>query len=307
MPSDSNGVYSLPGGYLAVTGEIIQASQHNPPLEDLGASMSQRVMRSGATPMTGPLKGVDGTASAPGLTFNSATGTGLYKTTDGVGVSVNGAQVAEFTAAFNAKYGRIIGELIPYTGKTAPPRCVLPAGQTLSRTDYADLWAFAQTEIAAGNLFYNNGNGTTTFGIGDLRGRSISCPDNMGGGTDPARLAAGALAGVRNSLGGAGGESTHALPAAEIPDITSRNLTQAMSMGASVPSIPIGNTWALAQNPNSPSAVNSPVIGGGTGISTFSGWTQAVQVVSLNTGGAGPVHNNMQPTLLCHYALYAGA
>lgn len=99
MPSDSNGVYSLPGGYLAVTGETILASQHNPPLEDLSASMSLRLMRSGAAPMTGPLKAVDGTAGVPGYAFSGGATYGFYKTTNGIGVSVGGALAVEFGAA----------------------------------------------------------------------------------------------------------------------------------------------------------------------------------------------------------------
>lgn len=55
MPRDSNGVYSLPNGYRAVTGQVIQASQHNPPLEDLAESMTNSLPRNGAAPMAAPL------------------------------------------------------------------------------------------------------------------------------------------------------------------------------------------------------------------------------------------------------------
>lgn len=97
-PSDSNGVYSLPAGYLAVTGDTILPTQHNPPFEDVAAGLTARLMRSGAGPMTGPLKGADGAVGAPGYTFGSALTTGLYKTTAGFGVSIGGTLVAEFGA-----------------------------------------------------------------------------------------------------------------------------------------------------------------------------------------------------------------
>jgi hypothetical protein len=42
MPS-SNGVYSLPAGYLAVTSSTIQVSQHNHPLEDIAAALTLRL------------------------------------------------------------------------------------------------------------------------------------------------------------------------------------------------------------------------------------------------------------------------
>lgn len=55
MPTDSNGNYSLPAGYEAVTGETIEAAQHNEPLEDIAAGMTARVMRNGTAPMTANL------------------------------------------------------------------------------------------------------------------------------------------------------------------------------------------------------------------------------------------------------------
>jgi len=55
MPFDSSGNYALPSGYLAVSGQTILASQHNPSLEDIGASLSQVLLRSGVAPMTGPI------------------------------------------------------------------------------------------------------------------------------------------------------------------------------------------------------------------------------------------------------------
>jgi hypothetical protein len=86
----------LPAGYLATTGLTILASQHNPPLEDIEAALTARLMRSGVAPMTGVLKITDGTAGAPGLAFNTAATFGLYKTTSGIGVAVSGALASEF-------------------------------------------------------------------------------------------------------------------------------------------------------------------------------------------------------------------
>lgn len=52
---DSSGNFSLDPGYLAVTGQKILATQHNPPLEDISAALSQVLLRSGVAPMIGPL------------------------------------------------------------------------------------------------------------------------------------------------------------------------------------------------------------------------------------------------------------
>lgn len=136
-----------------------------------------------------------------------------------------------------------------------------------------------------------------TITLPDGRGSTLAGTDDMGG-TDSNRLSSSLLASCRLSIGCRGGEGVHQLLPQEIPDITSRNSSQGFSLGVSVPSIPNGNTWALAQNPNSPSAVNSPVIGGGVGIGTFQNWNQLIQVTTLNTGGVSPSHNIVQPTLL---------
>lgn len=55
VPFDSNGVFSLVPGYLAVSGQTILASQHNPPLEDIGSGLSQVLLRSGVAPLSGNL------------------------------------------------------------------------------------------------------------------------------------------------------------------------------------------------------------------------------------------------------------
>lgn len=113
MPRDSGGVYSLPAGYLAVTGETIQASQHNPPLEDLSSAMTGSVPRSGAAPMTGPLKLTDGSETAPGLAFQTQSGTGLYKTATGFAGTVAG------TKAFEVAAGGIVLSTLNVIGATS--------------------------------------------------------------------------------------------------------------------------------------------------------------------------------------------
>ena len=55
MPRDSGGIYSLPAGYVAVSGETILPSQQNPPLEDIAAALTASLPRNGAAPMTGNL------------------------------------------------------------------------------------------------------------------------------------------------------------------------------------------------------------------------------------------------------------
>jgi len=300
MPSDSNGVYSLPNGYLAITGETIQASQHNPPLEDLSAAMTQRLMRSGAAPMTGPLKAVDGTAGAPGLTFASATSSGFYKTPNGIGVAVGGAQVAEFGVGGITKGILPIGlGPLPWSRLAAPAGWVLCYGQTLNRADYPDLWEVAQDEIAAGNIFYNNGNGSTTFGIGDLRGRVIAGLDNMGG-SNAARLSLIAS----TTLGGAGGLQTHTLTTAQIPPVTP---TGTVSLSPHAHNVQ-GSQYTLNFQGGTTAIVVHRYGAGDGGISTYdvnSGATKTLSMNQLPYGGGA--HPNVQPTMVTNFILFAGA
>src|SRR5258708_39033583 len=111
MPS-SNGVYSLPPGYLAVTGSTILASQHNPPFEDVAAALTLRLSRDGTAPMTGALQAISGTAAAPAYGFAIDGRTGPFKTTNGYGISVGGVQVAEFTAAGMGSGGVAAGAVL---------------------------------------------------------------------------------------------------------------------------------------------------------------------------------------------------
>lgn len=309
MPSDANGVYSLPDGYLAETGELVLASQHNLPLEDLAEAMSGRLPTSGAAAMKGPLKAAVGAADKPSLTFSSDTTSGLFKTATGVGVSIGGTIVAEFTSAGLSKGARYLGELIPYTGSTVQQRTVFPYGQTLSRTTYPDLWAFAQIEIAAGNVFYNNGNGLDTFGIGDCRGRSLAGKDDMGG-VAASRLTAtyfGASGSIIGSVGG--GESSQMQPT-NLP-FTAYNLNGAAttinvtSTRSDIALLPGG--WVANSNySQGPFSFAYATPGGAfTGaVNSSGGYTPQGSIGPL--GNSTPLRT-VGPRIICNFLLYAGA
>ncbi len=84
-----------------------------------------------------------------------------------------------------------------YAGSAAPSGWLLCNGAEVSRTTYADLFAVMGTIFGAGN-------GSTTFNLPDLRGRS---PIGMGQG-----------AGLSNrALGAAGGAERHTLSTSEMP------------------------------------------------------------------------------------------
>lgn len=190
---------------------------------------------------------------------------------------------------FGNPYNIPLGGGMDYWGPTAPNSSfVFPFGQAISRTTYATLFSLVGST-------YGAGDGSTTFNIPDLRGRVTARPDNMGGGSDPNRLTVGALAGVRNSIGGAGGESAHTLTAAEIPSITSAGSATGSLTGA-ITAVAAVTTTGLS---GGGSSVNIPFAASSIGVTVSGALT--VAATSNNTGGG--THNVMQPTILCNYIM----
>lgn len=88
MPRDGNGNYTLPSGNPVATGTIIESAWANRTMSDIAVALTDSMVRTGNAPMQGPLRLIDGTPVAPGLTFASEPTIGLYRPSAGkVGVS----------------------------------------------------------------------------------------------------------------------------------------------------------------------------------------------------------------------------
>ena len=90
------------------------------------------------------------------------------------------------------------GTILDYAGDVVPAGYLLCDGRAVSRTTYAALYAVLGTR-------YGAGDGSTTFGLPDLR-RRVALGS---GGAGSAEIA--------NTLGATGGEESHALTLAELP------------------------------------------------------------------------------------------
>jgi microcystin-dependent protein len=147
-----------------------------PDTEGLNADHDTRYLKKAGDTMTGDL----GMASG--------------KTVDGRDISEDGAKLD----TIEEYAGRMAeGTILMYAGSLAPPGWLLCNGAEVSRTTYANLFAVIGTTFGAGD-------GSTTFILPDLRGRS---PIGMGQGT-----------GLSNRvLGADGGAEKHKLTISEMP------------------------------------------------------------------------------------------
>lgn len=89
------------------------------------------------------------------------------------------------------------GSMTAFAGSSAPTGWLLSYGQEVSRSTYATLFAAIGTT-------YGTGDGSTTFNLPDLRGRTLAGKDNMGG-SAASRLTSGASGVDGATLGAAGG------------------------------------------------------------------------------------------------------
>ena len=102
------------------------------------------------------------------------TGTQLYQKT--TGIHLNSGWVSTAGAAIAPT-----GTITQYAGPTAPSGYLLCDGSAVSRTTYSDLFAICGT-------LYGAGDGSTTFNVPDLRGRTSVGYAASGGHTDVSTL-----------------------------------------------------------------------------------------------------------------------
>jgi microcystin-dependent protein len=163
----------------------------------------------------------------------------------------------------------VAGMVMPYAGSAAPSGWLLAYGQDVSRTTYSGLFSAIGTT-------YGSGDGSTTFTLPDLRGRTVAGQDNMGG-TSADRLTnqSGGLDG--DTLGATGGSETHTLTEAELA-------AHSHSLGT--------NGRVQVGNDNGTAYSGKWVSGSGSTIT-----------YSTEDTGSDTAHNNVQPTIILNYII----
>ena len=167
------------------------------------------------------------------------------------------------------------GVVSAFAGTAAPTGYLLCYGQTINRSQYADLFAAIGTT-------YGAGDGSTTFVVPDLRGLVIAGLDNMGG-TSANRLlgVVGSVDG--DNLGATGGNETHTLTTAEMPAHSHTGVVQQRE----------------DFNPTTGATTQTPL---GFGDTRGGGRASASPLTIDNTGGGG-AHPNVQPTMILNYII----
>jgi microcystin-dependent protein len=231
--------------------------------------------------------------------------------------NVNASDLSGTVLASNVVSSALIpvGVINPYAGSTAPTGWLLCSNQPVSRETYSALFAVIGTT-------YGSGDGSTTFNVPDLRGRTVAGLDNMGG-TDAGRLS------TANTLGTSTGVETVTLTSAQSgvpahghantasfsgsfsgsagttgndsPDHTHNTTWDGAGVGAGGISL-----WGLQGNTNNKasSGASARHAHSFTPAGSISG-SVTMNNVNNAVADAASAHTNMQPTMVLNYIIKA--
>lgn len=259
----------------------------------VGASVSVR-KRADGTPATWWSSETGGTSSTAVLATDANGRVTAWVDRGAYRLDVTGTGIGGYSENFDATPGgdqtidppwvstqlAPIGALHLFAGAADPSAFWLICdGRALSRTTYSVLWSV----ISAGHAGttgdpapFGNGDGSTTFNLPDLRGRTA-----IGAGTGPGGLSP-------RALGAKGGEESHTLTTAEIPP--HQHVQGDMGVG------PAAAAGQVGDNNDRPA-----VMQGNAQTSTRSSGANK----TATDGGTGGSHNIMQPFVALSFVIRA--
>ena len=193
------------------------------------------------------------------------------------------------------------GAMMAWASDVIPANWLLCDGTAVSRSTYASLFAIIGTQ-------YGTGDGTTTFNLPNLKGRTIVGKDGSQTEFDV--------------LGETGGAKTHTLTSAEMPSHTHTQDAHTHTFSGTTSTD--GNHYHTS-GANSNGFVAHATGGGGYAVGfsnagagemmfyrytdyagshthTYSGTTSSTTATNQSTGGGG-AHNNLQPYIVLNYII----
>lgn len=221
--------------------------------------------------------------------------------TDGKGLQIPGEGIEDaaigpdhLNAAALDEIANIIiptGSVLAFSGSSAPTNFLLCDGSAVSRSTYAALFSLVGTT-------YGVGDGSTTFNVPNLKGRTIIGVDSGA-----------AVLTAAPTRGTALGEEKHTLITGELPvhthTINDTGHTHTVSG--------TNNGGAPPANVVSSGIRGDSVITGGSNYSLATTATGAFSFslnadnhttgITLNNNGSGLAHNNLQPSLALFYII----
>lgn len=209
-------------------------------------------------------------SGAVGSTFTIPQGTSQLFVSD----TTNGLR---YGAPDPTTAGVPTGSYAAYAGSTAPTGWLLCYGQAVGRSAYANLYAVISTT-------YGTGDGSTTFNIPDLRGRTLFGLDNMGG-SAAGRLTGSNLGNITSptTLGSTGGEENHTSTLAETANhghgVNDSGHSHTYNIGGLGTTLAGGGNW-------------TPYASGNTGVSTTG--------ITIQASGSSASHNTCPPALIAN-------
>jgi microcystin-dependent protein len=232
------------------------------------------------------------------FSYVAATGEFLACATPGVSSELGAATLSPSEIAFlQPLLSLFTGVILPFAGVIPDPSVALPCyGQEVNRVTYARLF----TKIGT---WYGAGNGSTTFNLPDLRGRTLI-------GVDPGD-ATGRLAGLMSAAApnNVGGVAQHAISVAEMPAHAHGVTDPGHGHGVTDPGHQHTYTKPTANGNTTVAGAPGPIVGYSVGDAAASANATGISInngatgVSIQNSGGGSPHENIQPSIAMNYII----
>jgi len=274
MPRDVSGNYTLPGGNPVVGGTVIDVAWANPTMADIATQLNNVYTRDGVLGPLAPFKLVDGTAAAPGLTFNSEPGMGIFRESNNVmGVAIAGNVVARFTpTSFQLTNPLIIDKIVMGDGTVgAPSLAFIDETSTGIYQEAAGAITFATLGIKRVNI---NADGLGV--VGGLFGSTVNISGN---GIINGNVNIGGILSVAGAINGAGINNS--------AGFASRNIVNVLPSTTNVIYLGWSASFLTAQVDNSYFGADWPI--NITGNAPTSGLAAKASTLASGGGGGGPM------------------